>query len=255
MLISAARRAEVLQWAQTHRVVQVNELADSMGVSSSTIRRDLRQMEQDGLLRRVHGGAVVEPGEAADEPHLPGTVRWLRPPRRGGSRRRRRAMVQDDSTILISGGTTTETMLALLGARENLTVVTNSLNVATGAGELGGVDVIVLGGYLRRGERSLLGRLTHRALSELVIDRMFTGAFGLDGTGVTGAHLAEAETDQQMMAAAPEVVVLADSTKFGRRGAVRLTSVKQISTLITDSGAEEASLAPWREAGVEVVVT
>jgi DeoR family transcriptional regulator of aga operon len=252
-LIGAARQAEVLQWVQTHRVVQVNELARSMGVSPSTIRRDLSQMEEEGLLRRVHGGAVLERTDGVEEPQPQDRAVTA-----AGEKRRIAAaaarMVEDGSRILISGGTTTEAMIPLLSAREDLTIVTNSLNIAIVAGELRGIDVIVLGGYLRRGERSLLGHLTRQALSELVVDRMFTGAFGLDAGGVTGAHLAEAETDQFLMSAAQELVVLADSTKFGRRGAVRLASVDQIGVLATDPGASAETLAPWREAGVEIVI-
>jgi DeoR family transcriptional regulator, aga operon transcriptional repressor len=252
VLISAARRAELLQSVQAHRVVQVNELARSLGVSASTIRRDLSQMEEEGLLRRVHGGAIVTSLES-DEPQPQD-----RAVSAAAEKRRIAAaaitLVSNDTTILISGGTSTEAMLPLLSGRTNLTVVTNSLRVATIVGELDGIDVVVLGGYLRRGEHSLLGHLTRQALSELVIDRMFTGAFGLDARGVTGAHLAEAETDRHLMSAARELIVLSDSSKFGRRGAVRLAGVAQISTLITDSAAPSEALAPWREAGVTVVL-
>ena len=249
-LISAARRAEVLQWVQSRRIVQVNELALSLGVSSSTIRRDLSQMEGDGLLRRVHGGAMVdEPG--AVEPQRRDRESTAAPEKRRIAVAAAE-LIGEHATILISGGTTTEAMLPLLAGRNGLTVVTNSLNVAGALAETRGIDVVVLGGYLRRGERSLLGHLTRQALGELEIDRMFTGAFGLDERGVTGADIAEAETDQHLMDAAGELVVLADASKFGRRGPVRLAGAGQVGTLITDDGAGAEHLAAWRAAGVTV---
>ncbi len=250
VLISAARRAEVLAWVQAHGIVQVNDLAETLAVSASTIRRDLAQMEEEGLLRRVHGGAMVE----APEPLEP-----QRPERETTAAAEKHAiaaaaaeLIGAGATVLISGGTTTEAMLPRLAHRAGLTVVTNSLTVANGLTETRDIDVIVLGGYLRRGERSLLGQLTRQALAELEIDRMFTGAFGLDDRGVTGADMAEAETDQYLMDAIGELIVLADSSKFGRRGAVRIAPIERVSTLITDTGASDADLVPWRGAGVDV---
>lgn len=249
--LSAARRAEVLRWAQTRGVVQVNELARSMRVSPSTIRRDLSLMEEEGLLRRVHGGAIVDGDDV--EPR-----RQDRAVARSGEKQRiaaaAGALIDHGSTILISGGTTTEAMLPVIAARHELTVVTNSLDIAVTLAGADGVQVVVLGGYLRRGEHSLLGHLTRRALDDLIVDRMFTGAFGLDEDGVTGANVAEAETDRHLMAAARQLVVMADSSKFGRRGPVRLAATGRISTLITDAGAPEEQLRPWRQAGVEVLV-
>jgi DeoR/GlpR family transcriptional regulator of sugar metabolism len=252
VLISAARRAEVLQWVQSHGVVQVNELARSLGVSPSTIRRDLSQMEVEGLLRRVHGGAMVEEGPAVEPQHRERAIAAAAEKRRIAARAAR--LLDDNATILISGGTTTELMLPLLTGRGGLTVVTNSLNVAGALAETPDVRVIVLGGYLRHGERSLLGHLTRLALGELIIDRMFTGAFGLDERGVTGADIAEAETDQHLVDAARELVVLADASKFDHRGPVRLASTERITTLITDDRAGDDKLAPWRAADVDVVV-
>ncbi len=253
VLLSAARRAEVLQWVQAHGVVQVSELASSLGVSASTIRRDLSAMEDDGLLKRVHGGAMVEATSDAVEP-----LRQDRAVAHAAQKRQiavsAARLIAPGSTILVTGGTTTEAMLPLLGAHEPLTVVTNSLGVAMSLADARGIDLVVLGGFLRRGELSLLGHLTRRALDDLIVDSMFTGAFGLDADGVTGANVAEAETDRHLMAAARNLVILADSSKFGRRGPVRLATTTQIGTLVTDADAPAAELDPWRASGVEVVV-
>lgn len=249
--LSAARRAEVLQWVQTHGVVEVNALAESLAVSSSTVRRDLSVLEEQGLLRRVHGGAMID-GEILEPRRQERAVSHEAQKLQIAARAAE--LIEDGTTILLTGGTTTEALLPLLMTRRDLTVVTNSLNVAIGFADAPHVGVIVLGGYLRRDELSLLGHLTRRALDDLVVDCMFAGAFGLDADGVTGANIAEAETDRQLMSAGRRLVVLADSSKFGRRGPVRLATAAQISTLVTDDGAAGTDLEPWRAAGVEVLV-
>jgi DeoR family transcriptional regulator of aga operon len=111
----------------------------------------------------------------------------------------------------------------------------------------------VLGGYLRHGEMSLLGHLTREALSELSPDQAFVGAYGIDRRGLTGAHVMEADTDRSMLRAAPSVSVLADSSKFGLRGPVRIAGPHGITRLFTDADAPPDEVAALREAGVEVV--
>jgi DeoR/GlpR family transcriptional regulator of sugar metabolism len=250
-VLSATRRAEVLQWVQTHGTVHVTDLARSLGVSSSTIRRDLTLMEEEGLLHRVHGGAVVGADDVEPQRRDRAVSNATAKSRIGAAAAR---FVEDDSTILISGGTTTEAMLPHILARQRLTVVTNSLTVATHLADRTEIAVVVLGGYLRPGELSLLGHMTRSALDDLIVDRTFSGAFGLDRDGVTGANVAEAGTDRHLMAAARSLVVLADSSKFGRRGPARLARTDRISVLVTDGAAPSDELAALTAGGVEVVV-
>ncbi|MHB1928083.1 MAG: DeoR/GlpR family DNA-binding transcription regulator [Acidimicrobiales bacterium] len=252
MALSAARRAEVLQWVQSDGVVHVNELARSLGVSASTIRRDLSLMQEGGLLKRVHGGAMVEATDDV-EPQRPdrAVAHAAEKARIAGAAVR---LVAEGSTILISGGTTTEALLPLLASRQSVTVVTNSLNVAVALAEAPHIEVVVLGGYLRHGELSLLGHMTRRALDDLIVDATFMGAFGLDREGVTGANVAEADTDRYLVEAAPRLVVLADGSKFGRRGPVRIASASRISTVVTDARAPEDDVEALRAVGVDVVI-
>lgn len=250
MVLSAARRAEVLQWIQAHGVAHVNELAQSLGVSTSTIRRDLSIMQEEGLLTRVHGGAMLD----ADEIEPRRTDRVVEhAPEKARIAAAAANLLEDDTTILVSGGTTTEALLPFLAGRR-FTVVTNSVSVALALAETPTVQVVVLGGYLRQGELSLLGQMTRSAVDGLSIDVTITGAFGLDRAGVTGAHIAEAETDRYLTEAASRLVVLADGSKFGRRGPVRIAAAMKISTLVTDAGAPDEEVQALREAGTEVIV-
>jgi DeoR/GlpR family transcriptional regulator of sugar metabolism len=145
-------------------------------------------------------------------------------------------------------------MLAFLSGCEGLTVLTNGLNIAYQLSRFPEISVVVLGGVLRHEEMSLLGPIAEQVLAEFHIDVAFASAFGVDpDLGISGANVIEAGTDRRMLSAADQLVVLADSGKFNRRGPVRLAGVQQISCLITDDEAPAAALATLRKHGVEVV--
>jgi DeoR/GlpR family transcriptional regulator of sugar metabolism len=202
-------------------------------------------------VERVHGGAAII--EIAGEPAPPvrATTHAREKARIGEAAA---ALVEEGDTILISGGTTTEAMLGFLATRRHLTVVTNALNVATILSKLPGIDLVVLGGVLRREEMSLLGHLTVAALADFQIDKAFTGAFGLDAvSGLSGMNLGETQTDRALIEAAASLVVVADGSKLSQRGVVKLAPVTAISTLVTDTSADQASLERIRAAGVEVI--
>lgn len=250
-LLGPQRRRIVLTRLKTHGTVQVNELAEQMGISHSTVRRDLREMEQEGLLQRVHGGATALGGQI--EPDQ--VSRWAenheQKQRIGAAAA---ARVKDGSTILISGGTTTESMVAHLAGRRDLTVITNSLVIASALASHPEISVVVLGGLLRHRERSLLGHLTEQALGEFQIDQVYTSAFGIGlEAGVTGAHIREARTDRAILDAGRELLLLADATKLRRRGPIRLVSVQRLAALITDAAEQDPELRALAGAGVPVI--
>ncbi|MEV8313510.1 DeoR/GlpR family DNA-binding transcription regulator [Streptomyces sp. NPDC059900] len=232
-LLAPQRRHAVLTRLRRRGTVNVQELSDLLRISASTVRRDLRDLELQGMLRRVHGGATTVDG--AFEPDQPQRAS-TQLEEKGRIAEAALRLIPDHSTVLISGGTTTEALAARLGERRGLTVVTNALPIAQVLSATSSVDVIVLGGVLRHREQSLLGHLTERALHELQIGQIITSAFGLDAeAGLTGAHVDEAQTDRALLAAARSITVLADESKLGRRGPVRLTPLERVATLVTDA--------------------
>jgi DeoR/GlpR family transcriptional regulator of sugar metabolism len=250
-MLSPERQRRLLQHVRVHGSGNVLDLATELGVSASTVRRDLREMDERGLLTRVHGGASVL--DADLEPVLSS-----RSADRSDEKRRigqaAAAIVPDGSTVLITGGTTTEAMLPYLAGRERLTVLTNGLNIAYHLARYPDISVVVLGGVLRHEEMSLLGPIAEHVLAEFHVDLAFTSAFGVDpGHGISGANVTEAGTDRRMLQSADRLVVLADSSKFGRRGPVRLADVAQISCLVTDNEAPADAIAALRASRVEVV--
>jgi DeoR/GlpR family transcriptional regulator of sugar metabolism len=163
-------------------------------------------------------------------------------------------LVEPGSTIFLSGGTTTERVVPYLARLPRLTVVTNALNVATALATTPEIEVIVLGGYLRHSEMTLLGPMVEQTIGTLRVGQALYGCFGLDAEeGLTGASLAEASTDRIVLDAVDRVTILADASKFAQRGPARLAEVSRIATLVTDRDAPADGVARLREQGVEVI--
>ena len=246
------RQRELLNFIRAYGTGSVTEMARLLGVSASTVRRDLNELQQRGLVERIHGGAAPLTDDL--EP-----LRPLREVALADEKRRigqaAAAHVKDGSTILILGGTTTEAMLPFLGGVRKLTVVTNNLAVVTRLAAYPEIEIIVLGGLLRRQEMSLLGHLTIAAVAEFGVGQVYSGAFGIDPEiGVTGTNLGETQTDRSLASSAPELVMLADHSKLAQRGPARLVPTTAISTLIVDDGADPALLDRFRAAGVTVEI-
>lgn len=254
-MLNAQRRKEMMRRLRSDGSVQVADLVTGLGISASTARRDLSELEEQGRVVRVHGGAVLVDEAAGGEPGLE-PERGVRTSEHSDVKARLGAaaagLVGARETVLITGGTTTEAMLPHLVGRENLTVVTNALNVTQYFVQHPGVNVVMLGGYLRHAEMTLLGHLVGLCLRELSVDRMFLSAFGVDQAGIAGANVSETETDRQLISHVPELVVLADASKFTRRGPVRLARPAQIAALVTDEDAPAETLRAFRDAGTRV---
>lgn len=249
-LLGAKRQRELLNYIRAYGIGSVAELARLLGVSASTVRRDLNDLQDRGLIARVHGGAA--PVEGDPEPIRPlREIAYAEEKRRIGEAAA--GHVADHSTVLILGGTTTEAMLPFLAGVRGLTVLTNSLMVVNRLSQYPDVDLVVLGGFLRRQEMSLLGHLTIAGLEEFGIDQVFSGAFGVDPElGVTGTNLSETQTDRSLASSAPELIMLADRSKFSQRGPARLVPITAVTTLITDAEADPAVLERFRAVGVAV---
>jgi DeoR/GlpR family transcriptional regulator of sugar metabolism len=250
-VLSLDRQRLLLKHLRQHGSGNVLELAGALGVSPSTVRRDLREMDDRGLLTRVHGGASLL--DVLQEQALA-----MRESEHSEQKRRigqaAAGFVTSGSTILVTGGTTTEAMLPHLAEVERLTVLTNGLNIAYNLSRYPSIAVVVLGGILRHEEMSLLGPIAEHVLAEFHVDIAFSSAFGIDpDSGLSGANVTEAGTDRRMLQTATSLVVLADSSKLGRRGPVRLANTDQIDYVVTDDEAPSDVLTALRDKGIQVV--
>jgi DeoR family transcriptional regulator of aga operon len=248
------RRRRIVEALQTQARVTVGELAGRFGVSAVTIRADLGALRQAGALVRAHGGAVPVGDGDSD---LPITVKKsLRHAEKLRIGERAARMIGPDETIILDSGTTTAEIARILRrlAIPGLTVVTNALNVAVELAHAPRVRVMMLGGVLRPPSRSFVGPDAERALTEIHADRLFLGVDGFDlKGGLTTPDPLEAFLNGMMVAVSKEVVVVADSTKFGRRSLSKIAAIDAVRRVVTDKGIDRRIAAAIAERGIEVI--
>jgi DeoR family fructose operon transcriptional repressor len=248
------RQRTIINLALHQDRVAVSELAEQFGVTTETIRRDLDVLDDRGLLRRVHGGAVVagnlavlETGLAEREPanasqkariaeaalaYLPGT----------------------NGSVLLDAGTTTGRLASLLNPGSVKTVVTNSLPIAAQLAA-NSISVHLLGGRVRGITGATVGAEAISALRRLRCDVAFLGTNGISlRHGLSTPDSEEAAVKEAMAQAATRVVVLADSSKVGAELLIGFAALGQVDVLITDEGLTEPDRAELVKAGLEVVV-
>jgi len=252
-MLAEQRRRRILDELRRDGAVKVADLTQLLGVSDMTIRRDLEQLSFDGLVEKVHGGAVLggastfEPGFAAKS--------HLAAPAKQAIAERAAALVRPGSAIALSAGTTTWSMARLVARVPEITVVTNSPIVADAiAAENERVTVILTGG-VRTPSDALVGPIADRSITGLHLDQLFLGVHGADlRSGFTTPNLAEAKTNQALIAAARRVVVVADSSKWGVIGFADIAPLSVADCVVTDAGLHPRALAELREQVGEVVV-
>jgi DeoR/GlpR family transcriptional regulator of sugar metabolism len=249
-MLTEERQSAILDLLRSHGRVLANDLSQAFDVSADTIRRDLRELDERGLLRRVHGGALPRHGDAA-----PFASRARRAPAAKASIARRAAqLVSDGQVVILDGGTTTLEVARALSPELRATVITTSPPVAVALSEHPGLEIAVIGGTLRHDALVTVGAGTVDALRMIRADVVMLGVCGLHPEiGVTTDDLEEARVKAEMIDGAAEVVALADHDKLGTAMAARVAPIEAITTLVTDSDASDASFAPYRDAGIQVL--
>jgi DeoR/GlpR family transcriptional regulator of sugar metabolism len=230
--------------------VSISGAAQRLSTSAVTIRRDLDQMAEAGLIARTHGGAVAA-GLSREPPYLEKIGQAASEKEAIG--RLAASLVNDGETIVIGPGTTTEALVANLLGHTGLTVITNSLPVAEAFVASPDNEVLMTGGSLRGSIRAVVGESTASMLRGLHADKTFISGNGLTSDfGLSTPALAVADADRAMAAASYQVIVLADHTKFGIRTAVRTVAVEAMTHLVTDPGSPRTELDALSESGVDV---
>lgn len=252
--LDVERRQQIVAIVEQQNSVTVAELSERLGVSAATIRRDLIQLSQRGLIVRAHGGAarpLTSANGLVEPPLLKRAALQAEEKRRIGAAAA--AHVGDHQTVIISSGTTTSQMIPHLANRRGLTVLTNSLNIAMLLAPYPSIEVIMLGGVLRHSELTTLGSIAEATLENLRADKLFMGCSAIHvDYGISAENVAEAHCDQLFMASAHEVTVLADHTKFGKVSLVRVALIERARRLITDLGTSPEDLKALRDQRVLV---
>ncbi|WP_405392478.1 DeoR/GlpR family DNA-binding transcription regulator [Streptomyces sp. NBC_01102] len=245
-LLAEQRRALILDEVRKRGGIRVNELTRKLSVSDMTIRRDLDALARQGVIEKVHGGAVPVVEASTHEPGFEAKS-TLELSAKEDIAQAAAAMAVPGSAIALSGGTTTFALARHLLDVPALTVVTNSVRVAdvfhdaqrptaTGGSRAGAATVVLTGG-IRTPSDSLVGPVADRAIDSLHFDVLFLGVHGISvEAGLSTPNLAEAETNRRLVRAARRVVVVADHTKWGTVGLSSFATLDEVDSFVTDAG-------------------
>jgi DeoR family transcriptional regulator of aga operon len=251
--MTTARQLEILQHLTQHNSLEVSQLSELLHVSPSTIRRDLRVMQKSGLLRRAHGTAQLPTPIRYELPYENRAAQHLEAKRKIAMAAKQ--LMTQGLVIGFSGGSTCTELARQLRAMENITVVTNAVNIALELQGQLGKRVIVTGGVLNQDSYELVGHLVAQSLETMHLDLAFLGATGVDlSFGFSVADEPEAVASRALMAAAGKTIVLADHSKIGQATFARLCRLPEVDLLITDDGVLPEQLTKLQEAGLKVLV-
>ena len=237
------RQNRLMEIMRQQNAVSVATLSSLMKVSEVTIRKDLTMLEEQHMLYRVHGSAIlvnryINDRSVAEKEKLYAA-----------------RLIGPDDTIMVASGTTTLAMAREIGQNDRLTVITSAFSVASELSTRRSVDVIQLGGMVRRSSLSVLGPFAEQMLGSLSCSKLFMGVDGVDlDYGVTTTNHIEASLHKQMIASVQKVIVLADSSKFGRRGFSKICDMSAVDQIITDDKAPASVIERLQESGVDVTV-
>lgn len=248
-MLAEERRRQLLDLVNRRGFATLEELVKALGVSESTVRRDLEALDGAGLVKRTHGGAVCS-GDVRGMPAFDDRQTAMAAEKRAIGALAA-ALVADGEAVLLDGGTTTlEVARALIG--RPVQVVTNSLPIAQLLTANKEADLILVGGYVYPRTGVAMGPLAIAALKTIRVGKVLMGAGGISAEGVFNSNSLLVETERQMMRCGREVVVVADNSKFGRFALARLCGLQEVQRMVVDEGIGAEDRAMLAEAGLAV---
>lgn len=233
--------------------VLVTDLADMLQVSSVTIRKDLTELEKADKLYRSHGKAILlnpfTNNRSINEKEK------LAPEEKNIIGREAAKLITVDDSIIIASGTTVHALARNIKPQHRLTVVSASLQVSEILAQDENIDIIQLGGMLRHSSLSVVGHYSEMILQDCSFSKLFLGVDGIDlQFGFSTTDMREAQLNQKMMASAQKTIVLADSSKFGRRGFAKIGGMEDIDLIITDAGIAGKDLQAIEDMGIDIII-
>jgi DeoR family transcriptional regulator of aga operon len=252
-LLNEERRRAILEILNREGRVLVLDLAKRFETSQVTIRKDLEELHAHGVIHRTHGGALPAREGALEDPTLREKEKLHRKEKLRIADAAAR-LVKEGQVVILDSGTTTTAIARALRHFQNLTIVTNAVNIAA---ELSGtaVEVILTGGTLRKNSFSLVGPIAEETLHRLNADLLFLGVDGFDvHYGLSTPNLLEAKVNRVMVEVAKRTVAACDSSKFGRRSLSLIMPPTALHEVITDRGAPKSDVTALKKAGIEVTL-
>ncbi|MDX9882702.1 MAG: DeoR/GlpR family DNA-binding transcription regulator [Prolixibacteraceae bacterium] len=249
----AERHKYILDSLNKDGFVKVVDVAKALKVTTVTIRKDLKYLEEKKFLFRTHGSASPINPHAIDL-NITEKEKIKREEKKRIAQAAIRLIEKDDS-IIVGAGSTVFAFAEQIRPADNLTVVTGSLKVSILLNEITNVTVIQLGGTVRKNSVSVIGDQTSRFLQDITCSKLFMGVDGIDSEfGITNSNIEEAQLNKRMIDASLKTIVLADSSKFGKRGFGRICSLDRVDVIITDSGITDSMAKMIDGFGIELIV-
>jgi DeoR family transcriptional regulator of aga operon len=249
------RRERIVALLREQGSVQIPTLAERFRVSTQTLRKDLNFLDDKGICTRSSGGAILRRGGPSPTEEAIDVKRALFKEEKVRIGRAAAALIKDDESVLLDSGTTTLQVARHIDAAASLVVVTSDVGILNELVARESVQVVFLGGTLRRKNLSFYGTQTERALQDLHVDKLFLAADGFDiDKGLTTHFEPEALLNRMMCKAASEIIMVADSSKFGRICLHKILEPQGISKLVTDTGIPHAAREALSRMGVEVII-
>ncbi len=242
------RRQQILQVVESKGFVSLQELSDLCDASESTVRRDLEHLDNHGIIRRTRGGAAFtgeslatfDDREKQSLNEKQAIAKYIA------------AQIEPNETVLLDGGTTTlEVARQLIG--KEIQVVTNSLPIVTLLSNHPGIELVIIGGYLYPKTGVCLGPIAIDGLKGISARRLVMSTGGITEKGLFNSNVLLVETERQMMSVADEIIVAADSTKFGHSELTHLCELREAQRIVTDANVKDTWKQTCQQSGVELV--
>jgi DeoR family transcriptional regulator of aga operon len=247
------RHQIILEKLAKKKHLEVSDLCDLLNVSAVTIRKDLRLLEEKGLLFRTHGGASLE-NPYINEKAI-GEKEKISVEEKNGIAQYAAQLIDENDSIMIASGTTVQAFSKFIKPKNKLTVITSSIYVVLHLMDDKNIEIMQLGGYIRHSSGSVIGSYAEHILGNISYSKLFLGVDGFDlDYGLSTTNLEEAQLNKKMMLSAQKIIVLADSSKFGKKSFAKICDLNQIHELITDNGIPPEIKRKIEEKGVKVTV-
>mgnify|MGYP001455674694 FL=1 len=247
------RQSIILELLIQHNSILVTDLATHLNVSSVTIRKDLTDLEREKKLYRNHGKAIlidpyIDNRNVSEKEKL-----YVEEKRLIGMKAA--SLITPKDSILIASGTTMHALARSIVPADELTVITASMEVSNILASEKNIYIIQLGGILRHSSLSVVGKYAENILADFSCSKLFIGVDGIDlDFGITTTDMMEASLNRVMIQTAQKTIVLADSSKFGRRGFSKIVDTKDVDHIITDSHISPSTAHAIEEMGIELTI-
>ena len=253
MINLAERHQYILNKLQKDGNLNVVQLCKELKVSTVTIRKDLKLLEEKSLLFRTHGGATMNNPYIVDRPvKVKEKIQSNEKIKIGEAAA---TLIENHDSVIIASGTTVLALAKAIQPKEGLTIITSALNVAFELMKFPSIEVIQLGGLVRKSSSSVMGNYAENILDDFFCTKLFLGVDGIDlDFGLTTTSAMEAHLNKQMIRISQKTIVLADSTKFGRRGFGKICGLDEIDMIITDSGVSPQMVQNLEALGITVII-